>query len=90
VRRVTGRDGGDGSGGGRDRGGGIEQGMGSERAERHRERTAENGAGEESRAKEKPSTGDGSARGVWFGFGLVKSCSIRSTGRPRSAHGGCG
>jgi len=30
--------------------------MGSERAERHRERTAENGAGEESRAKEKPPT----------------------------------
>jgi len=34
----------------------MKQGMGSERAERHRERTAGRGAGEESRTKEKPPT----------------------------------
>ena len=40
---------------------GIEHGMALKRAERHRERTAENGAGEESRAKEKPPTTGGPA-----------------------------
>ena len=63
VRRVTGRDGGDGSGGGRDGGGGMKQGMALERAERHRGRTEGRGAGEERRTKEKPPTTGGSARG---------------------------
>ncbi len=53
---------------------GIEQGMGQERAERHRGRTAENGAGDERRAKEKPPTTGGSARGEERGAVLFADC----------------